>query len=245
MAGYREEFKSGMIALLVFVFVFLPLAEASDFWSKKPYRNWSADETQRMLEESPWATTLKLGGVQGNVMNIGGPNSRGSSGQMESDSSISYTLQFRSARPIREAQVRSAQLNSHYDKMTPEQRATFDASTAKFLAATFPDRVIVAVTFHASVQQDENSLRTYWADQSLAKLSMTVFLNTRSERLSLLAYGFKDDMFQFTFPRPKELAPDEKISVEFIHPRINAIGQQRILQEFPLKKMLMDGQPNI
>jgi hypothetical protein len=80
-------------------------------------------------------------------------------------------------------------------------------------------------------------------DQSLAKLSMTVFLNTKTERLSLLAYGFKDDTFQFTFSRPKQLSPDEKISVEFIHPRTNAISQQRILQEFPLKKMLVDGQP--
>jgi hypothetical protein len=74
---------------------------------------------------------------------------------------------------------------------------------------------------------------------------MTVFLNTKSERLSLLAYSFKDDTFQFTFPRPKEIKPDEKISVEFVHPQINVIGQQRILQEFSLKKMLVDGQPSI
>jgi hypothetical protein len=243
MARYHEEFKLWTVVLLVCIFA--SPAVASDFWIKKPYQNWSADETQRMLEESPWATTLTLGGVQSQVMNIGAPNNRGSSGEMEDAPSITYTLQFRSARPIREAQVRSAQLNSHYDKMSPAQKAAFDTSTAKFLATTFPDRVIVAVTFHAKVQEDEILLRTYWVSQSLAKLSMTVFLNTKTERLSLLAYGFKDETFQFTFPRPKQLSPDEKISVEFIHPRINAIVQQRILQEFPLKKMLVDGQPNI
>lgn len=221
-------------------------ALAADFWTKKPYQNWSADETQRILQESPWATTVTLGGVQAGVMNDQtGPTNRGSSGEMETDSSISYTLQFRSAQPIRQAQVRAAQLNSHYDKMSPAQKAAFDASTAKFLAATFPDRVIVSVTFHTSSQEYETSLHTYWSEQSLPKLSMTVFLNTKSERLSLLAYGFKDDTFQFTFPRPKGLAPDEKISVEFIHPRVMAIAQQRILQEFPVKKMLVDGQPNL
>ncbi len=239
--------KVRQIATLVLsVWIGLQPASAVEFWNKKPYQSWSAGETQRMLEESPWATTLTLGGVQASVMNDQpGPTNRGSSGQMETDSSISYTLQFRSARPIREAEVRSAQLTSHYDKMTPAQKAAFDGSTEKFLAVRFPDRVIVAVTFHAKVQEDEISLHTYWADQSLAKLSMKVFLNTKSERLSLIAYGFKDDTFQFTFPRPKELSPDEKISVEFVHPRTNAIVQQRILQEFPLKKMLVDGQPAI
>lgn len=247
MTAYSEKLKLWIIGLLICLFV--PPAGASDFWTKKPYQNWSADETQHMLQESPWATTLTLGGVQNSVMNIGAPNSRGSgagsSGEMETDSSISYTLQFRSARPIREAQIRAAQLNSHYDKMEPAQKAAFDASTAKFLAATFPDRVIVAVTFHAKVPEDEIALRTYWTDQSLSKLSMTVFLNTKTERLSLLAYGFKDDTFQFTFPRPKQLSQDEKIGVEFIHPRINAIVQQRILQEFPVKKMMVDGEPTI
>lgn len=243
MKSNTRHYISKAASAVLAIWMALQPASASDFWSKKPYQNWSADETQRMLEESPWATTLSLGGVQANVMEIGAPDSRGSSGEMETDSKISYTLQFRSAQPIREAQVRSAQLNSHYDKMTSAQRAAFDASTAKFLAATFPDRVVVAVTFHTSVQEYEIALRTYWADQSRAKLSMTVFLNTKTERLSLLAYGFKDETFQFTFPRPKELKADEKVSVEFIHPRISVIGQQRILQEFPLKKMLVNGQP--
>lgn len=230
-------------ALILSFWLAIQPVSAAEFWSKKPYQDWTADETRRMMEESPWATTLKLGGVQNNVINIGGPNSRGSSGEMETDTSISYTLQFRSAQPIREAEIRSAQLNSHYDKMNPAQKAAFDASAAKFLAARFPDRVVVAVTFHTSIAEYESSLRTYWTNQSLPKLSMSVFLNTRSERLSLIAYGFKDDTFQFTFPRPKELKPDEKISVEFVHPRTLAIQQQRILQEFPLKKMMVEGEP--
>ena len=129
---------------------------------------------------------------------------------METDPSISYILQFRSARPIREAQVRSSQLNSHYDKMNPEQKAAFDANAGKFLAVTFPDRVVVAVTFHTNVQEDDSLMRNYWASQSLAKLSMSVYLNTNSERLSLLSYSFKDDTFQFTFPRPKQVSPRRK-----------------------------------
>lgn len=231
--------------LLLFLCFVLPLALAAEFWVKKPYQNWSADETQRILEESPWATTLTLGGIRSVMSTMGVPTGRSSEGEMETEPSISYTLQFRSALPIRQAQVRSMQLGSHYDKMTAEQKAAFDKSAERFLAVTFPDRVIVAVTFHTNVGDYESQLRNYWASQSLAKLSMSVFLNTKRDRLSLMAYSFKDDTFQFTFPRPKQIDPDETIGVEFVHPRTNAIGQQRILQEFPVKKMLVNGEPSI
>jgi len=90
-------------------------AVAADFWAKKPYQSWSADETRRMLEESPWATTLTLGGVQTNAFSNDTPSNPGYRGEMEANPTISYNIQFRSAGPIREAQVRSSQLNSHYD----------------------------------------------------------------------------------------------------------------------------------
>jgi hypothetical protein len=237
MLRLRTNFYQ-LIAFLSILCLAVPLAAMGDFWVKKPYQNWSAEETRRVLEESPWATTLTLGAVQ-----TATPSSRSHNAEMETDPSISYILQFRSALPIREAQVRSSQLNSHYDKMNPEQKAAFDANAGKFLGVTFPDRVVVAVTFHTNVQEDDSLMRNYWASQSLAKLSMSVYLNTNSERLSLLSYSFKDDTFQFTFPRPKQVQPEEKISVEFVHPRIGAIGQQRIFQTFSLRKMLVDGQP--
>lgn len=166
-------------------------------------------------------------------------------GKWKTDPTISYTLQFRSALPVREAQVRSMQFGAHYDKMTKEQRKAFDDSAARFLAVTFPDKIIVAVTFHTNVGDYESQLRNYWASQSLAKLSMTAYLNTKSDRLSLIAYSFKDGTFQFTFPRPKQIDLGDKISVEFIHPRIMAVGEQRVLQEFKVKKMLVNGVPSI
>jgi hypothetical protein len=103
--------------------------------------------------------------------------------------------------------------------------------------------VIVSVTFKTNVGNYESLLRNYWATQNVAKLSMTVYLNTAAEKLNLMAYGFKDNTFQFTFKRPKELRADDKIGVEFVHPRIDQVMQQRVLQEFSVKKMLMDGQP--
>jgi len=231
-----------MVALLAACLV-VPAACGADFWAKKPYQNWSADETRRMLEESPWATTISVNAIQSTVINGDSPNNRGYRGEMEAAPTISYNLQFRSAQPIREAQVRSSQLNSKYDAMSAEQKTAFDANAGKFLAVTFPDRVVVSVIFHSNVQDYESLLRTYWGRQSMATLSMKVFLNAGKERLSLVNYSFKDDTFQFTFPRPKQLGPDEKIGVEFEHPDIERIRRQRILQDFSLKKMLVNGEP--
>lgn len=240
-----SRYRCKQLLLLSFLLCYAAPVFSAEFWSKKPYQNWSADETQRLLEESPWATTLTLGGIRSVASSMGVPNARTSEGEMETDPTISYTLQFRSALPVREAQVRSMQFGAHYDKMTKEQRKAFDDSAARFLAVTFPDKIIVAVTFHTNVGDYESQLRNYWASQSLAKLSMTAYLNTKSDRLSLIAYSFKDDTFQFTFLRPKQIDLGDKISVEFIHPRIMAVGEQRVLQEFKVKKMLVNGVPSI
>lgn len=232
-----------LVTPVLLVSLAVQLAFAADFWVKKTYEHWSAEETGRMLEESPWATTLSLGSVQTNITSGDSPTNTGYRGEMETNPTISYNLQFRSAEPIREAQVRSSQLKSHYDAMSAEQKAAFDANASKFLAVKFPDRVVVAVTFKTNVQEYESTLRTYWGRQNLATLSMSTFLDAGKQRLSLLEYSVKENTFQFTFPRPQQLNSNEKIAVEFTHPKINVIGQQRILQEFNLKKMLVNGEP--
>jgi len=213
------------------------------FWAKKPYQNWSADETRQMLEESPWATTLTLGSIQSAITSGDSPKNGATGARWRRTRPFPTICNFARRNLFERPWCATSQLNAKYDKMGAEQEAAFDASSAKFLAATFPDRVVVAVTFHANVQEYESLLRAYWTRQDLGTLSMTVFLNAGKERLSLVNYGFKDDTFQFTFPRPKQLNPNEKVGVEFVHPTINVIRQQRVLQEFSLKKMLVNGEP--
>ena len=78
-----------------------------------------------------------MGSVQTSITSGDSPNNRGYRGEMGTDPTISYNLQFRSALPIREAQVRTAQLNSKYDKMSAEQKAAFDANSANFWRSRF------------------------------------------------------------------------------------------------------------
>ena len=77
--------------------------------------------------------------------------------------------------------------------------------------------MLVSLTLHTNVAIYESLLRNYWASQSVAKLSMTVFLDAKKDRLALIGYSFKDNTFQFTFPRPRETQQDHKLAVEFVH----------------------------
>ena len=113
----RRGFYRLMVPVLL-VCLAMPLALGADFWAKKPYQNWSREETTRMLEESPWATTLTLGSIQRNIGGMDATTGQGYGGEMETNPTITYNFQFRSAEPIREAQVRSSQLNSHYESMS-------------------------------------------------------------------------------------------------------------------------------
>src|ERR1700693_5239259 len=137
------------------------LAAREDFWVKKPYQQWSAEEAGRLLEDSPWATTRVLRTA---VVELEAPGQMDPtrSSDMESQPTIVYTLQFRSAAPIREAIVRSSQLRSRYDAMSAEQKTIFDTNAGKFLAATFPDHVVVSVSFRSNPQNYQSLLRVYW-----------------------------------------------------------------------------------
>jgi hypothetical protein len=221
------------------------LAASEDFWLKKPYQKWSAEEAGRLLQDSPWATTLVLTAVNQTtpIINSQGVATNTVSNDIEPEPSIVYTLQFRSAAPIREAMVRSSQLGARYDAMSADQKAAFDANSSKFLTATFPDRVLVSVTFRSNSQNYQSLLRVYWASQNLAKMNVATFLNAGKERLLPEGYACKDDTFQLTFPRPKQLSPDSHVSVEFIHPNIDRIRQERVFLEFKVRKMMVNGEP--
>ena len=240
---------------------------AEDFWVKKPYSKWSPDETRRMLEASPWSTTVKMGGAVGSGggtsragiarggTGTGDPLSGGNSqpggagmvvsgaGAVDSEgdlaADITYTVQFRSAAPVRQALIRSAQLQMKYDSMAEAQKSSFDTNASKFLTASFPDRILVCITFKASNNTYQSSLREYWRNQSVAKLNQMTFLNIGREKLTLLDYGFKDDTIQMAFARPKEITQETEVSLEFHHPNVGPVREQRLQVNFKPKKMIL------
>jgi|GEM_PF-1613994 len=154
---------------------------AKDFW-ERPLSQWSSQEVQKLLFDSPWATQMTLaapsmdkagysedmsapsGGQGGAVGGGASPRditapTRGygadkSSGVSgEKELYDRYTVRFFTAPVIRQAYVRWLQLMKGYDSMNPEQKKALDGITANALAMTFPDQVIIGLEFESNNRQ--------------------------------------------------------------------------------------------
>lgn len=224
---------------------------ADDFWRAKPYQEWSKAETEKMLKDSPWARHITLSSIQMNMSGVA-TGSRGVTGvgsvqqNVESEHSdhptLTYTAQLRSARPIRQAVVRDRQLQEHYGDLPADRKAALDAKTNAYLAQA-QDDIVVYVTYQSNVGNYVDLTRRYWTQQTYDLIKNTVFLTVGRERLAPVGYAATNGAFQFNFPRPAALPADGSVVLEFMHPGVGAIRQERVVIEFKLKEMTLDGAP--
>lgn len=124
-------------------------ASASDFWLTKDWKQWSKDECTAILTESPWVHTWRSGDLSTEIV---------------------CAIQLRSSMPVREAIVRQLQFEQKYDKLSADQRSSFDLQAAQILNRTYDDTILVQVEFtgdasirilpdlHAYVQRSGGSL---------------------------------------------------------------------------------------
>jgi len=229
---------------------------AGDFWAEKEYRRWSEKECRNLLEDSPWARGRVLSEVYITPLQTGptDPMSQADASdptqrERQGNPRIEYRAQFRSALPVRQAMVRLQQVRQGYDQMTPEQQQAFDAEAEKFLSVAFADTVVVYVGYSATVQGDDRELAFYWQKQTTDTLKNFVFLiGGKGQKIPMLRYAVAEAgrAFQFVFPRVYEEQPvveptDKSLKLDFEHPGVRGQGKQRILLEFPVKKMLLQG----
>jgi hypothetical protein len=239
--------------LVLLAFILGHAAVAQEFWEKKPYTEWSKPETEKILENSPWAQHITLSHLSSNLSGIS-TTSRGVTGvgtvtqNIEAEHSqnptLTYTAQLRSARPIRQAVVRQRQLQDGYDSMSPVQRAALDAKTNAYLAQP-QGEIVVYVTYTSSVNSYADLMRRYWTQQTYDLLKNTVFLSIGHERLSPTGYAATTGAFQFNFPRPAEIPTNGSMVLEFRHPGVGVIAPERALIEFKLNKLVFDNAPAI
>ena len=151
--------KTATMTLAVALLVALATA-AADFWEKKRYTAWTEKECSKLLENSPWAQrkvadsevsrdpASNLDTPGGDAVTSAGQKTEERSGALSDLSQQAqriergYTVQIRSATPLRQAWVRRNQLNLKYDQMTPEQKQNYDRKTENYLSAKFPDTVV-------------------------------------------------------------------------------------------------------
>lgn len=213
-----------------------------EFWEKKEYQQWAQKECAKLLEDSPWAKELKLTAVS---LQTSGASADGL------QSYIRYHLQFRSAKPIRQAMVRQMQIAQKYESLSAEQKQEFDKKAESFLSADFSNAVVIYVTYETNDRENDRDLARYWQTQTTDLLKNSVYLiPAKTDKVRLAQYSVEQGgqrAFQFVFPRQVDGKPivdatkDKSFKLEFNYPVIGGMGDGRAYLEFKVEKMVFAG----
>lgn len=224
------------IALLMsFVVLTLGAAAYGQVWEKKEYTKWSKSDCQKILSDSPWANSYTIGTV------IFQPVNEPSAVEgRDTQPQITYTAQFWSAKPVRQAIVRLQQLDSKYDKLPPEQKKAFDDRAAKFLDMDLPDQIVIQVNYAAS-QAFLLSLTRYWRQKTEGDLKQSFTLIVEGKRMgpaSVVTSTGGGTEIQLLFPRKVNgeplLHPENKeVRLEIRDPN------ETLTIPFKVKKMMV------
>lgn len=213
---------------------------AADFWTVKDYRKWSDKEVARMLNDSPWSqhTTLavvdmslagRVGGLTGGVLGTGGGTGRtrggggvggdgagnlGGGSFLPSPQQATIAIRWTSARPVKQALVRSGDaLSGRLDE------------TERFYR-------IAVVGLPLAIAQMGGTMTELLDATSLRRKNKPPIGAVDAR------YDYDRSLvnFEFDFPRdaPLEVTDDE---IEFV----TSIGQP-LKRKFKLKTMVIAGQ---
>jgi hypothetical protein len=247
------------ISVLAILAVAVLTAHADDFWVKKDWTKWSKDECNKMLTDSPWARTWTKSQVNLSAALPSASGDARESTQGENNVELHYSIQFRSALPIRRAFVRQAQILNKYDSMDEAHKKAFDAQTQAMLARTFDDVIVVHVEYGSNSQVFERDMATYWKSIRPDSIPEDFYLiNERGDRISpvkFVAPPAGTYAFELIFPRLKNNEPivrdgDKNLELQFISPAVGpqtssssvpAFGRERVLAQYKVDKMMLDG----
>lgn len=213
--------------LIVFTLVTAGFAQGP--WVKKDWKDWSKDDCRKVLEDSPWAQRWSQSDSKS--ANFATRN-RGTEGVgSESELTVYYLVQLRSAKPVREAVVRQVFIANRYDDLEPPQQESMRKQTDAFLNRTYDDVIVVHVIYGSNVQEYNRALATFWQTHyAEGTVPQEAFLNgPRGQKitpLKLISHKGGDQEFELIFPRLVDGKPllepgDKSMSVEFSSPALS------------------------
>src|SRR5262249_14997907 len=152
--GWKHIMKVATRCLIVFTLVTSGFAQGP--WVKKDWKDWSKDDCKKVLEDSPWAQRWSESNAK--MGNFARPD-RGTAGVgSESELSVFYVVQLRSALPVREAVVRQTLIANRYDDLEPPQQEAMRKQTESFLNRKYDDVIVVHVIYGSNVQEYNRAL---------------------------------------------------------------------------------------
>ncbi|HET8666385.1 MAG TPA: hypothetical protein VFM10_00295 [Terriglobales bacterium] len=233
----RYALRGGVV--LAFAAMLTAQAALGQAWEKKPYTEWSKDETVKVLSDSPWATEEVITDVRASTA---GNNL--STGNNNTGSKVTYQIQIRSAQPIRAAIVHMQQLSPRYQQMPADQKQRIDANADAFINGK-SDEISFWVNYSCDVPTLAMDLKRYWETQTAGTMANKIFLQVSgSQKLDPTYFGpGPNNSFEIRFPRPKDISADGSLTLQFNHPGIGP-STRKVLAEFKLKKMKVNGTPS-
>lgn len=199
-------------------------------WTKKPFKEWSRSEAEKILNDSPWASqqevriqfdkeAQKAAGSYSGVSSAAAAQS-----QMEVSRDLPvdfiFTLRLRSALPVRQALVRLRQLQTDIEKLSAKELAAFDAQTKGLLECpACADNYVVALSSRSKNSPGADAVYAAFKGGRLADLQRYVYIaNERGDRRALVHFvppRVPGDEATFFFPRLDEkgsplLGPENK-----------------------------------
>lgn len=148
--------KSSKFVIFCLLLVMTSSSIYGQKYLKEPWTEWSRDEALSLLSNSAWAKTYtsiesgaraeaqSMARAGRDTVNRGG----GNPGSINRDlGNLPIVIRLHSSPLIRQAMVRMQQLGAKYDKMSPEEKAKFDASRKGYLdCAICRDYYVVTIT---------------------------------------------------------------------------------------------------
>jgi hypothetical protein len=201
-------------------------------WAKKDWTQWSKDDCKKVLEDSPWAQRWSQSNSK--VANFA-TRTQGTEGVgSESELTVYYVVQLRSARPIREAVVRQTLIANQYDKLSDEKKEAMRKQAEGFVNRSYDDVVVVHVIYGSNVQEYNRDLTAWWQTHYPEGVApQEAFLHGPKGQkvgpLRMVSPRGGAQEFELIFPRMVDGRPivepgDKTIGVEFHSPALNGQG---------------------
>jgi hypothetical protein len=248
----HRRIAAGIIAVLAIAVL---VAHADDFWVKKPWKDWSKGDIEKLTHDSPWARKWKLEliNTQSHLPSVS--RDAGTDLIGGADNTITYYVQFRSSMPLREAVIREKQIQQKYDKMSDSDKKAFDNTMEQVMKGN-DDVIQVHVAFETSNRNFSQMLTKYWSSLPAGEIPEGIYLVADSGNpVGPLTFAPPPPKgttteFDLTFPRMVDNKPviganAKSIMFEFPHPAVGSFyPAQTAKVEFTMANMMWDGKPS-
>jgi len=227
-------FRRNAAAVLAVLSLAVLGARAGDEWIGKDWHQWSKDEVQAVLHDSPWSKRWAKGQVNTSAAlpSVSGAGQQGAAG--EGAPRIDYYFQIRSAEPVRDAIVRQFQFDQGYDTtMSEQEKKSFDERAAQILRRSYDDVIVVHVLYSSNIQAFERQLAGYWQSLTQDSVKDRIYLITgRGDRIAPSRFvSSRTGAYEFELNFPRKIngeqlirPGDKAFSIQFENP---ALGTDR------------------